>query len=286
MIQHGQTLSAVRKEMVRLLSGLYPPDEATAITRLVLDHLGFPPKDLILKGDLPADRQTLMQINKIVTELKGYRPVQYVLGVAGFHDLLFAVDESVLIPRQETEELVDMIIKENSDSSKIFCDLGTGSGCIAVSLAHALPGAEVHATDISQEALATARKNAERNGVKITFHHADLLSDSPFPKELRFDILVSNPPYVTEAEKSLMDPHVKDHEPSRALFVPDRDPLVFYRRIAGLAPACLNTGGCVWLEINERFGRETADIFARQGFGEVSVLKDLRQKDRFIKATL
>lgn len=283
MLQPGLSISDLWRSLNTLLGEIYPPEEARAVSRLVLEHLGYPQTNILMKGEDKADEAALMQINKIVTELKQFKPVQYVLGEANFHDLLFYVNEAVLIPRQETEELVDIIARENKDCCPVILDIGTGSGCIAVTLAHLLPGAEVHATDFSGKAIEVARGNARKNNCSIHFHHCDLFSVTPLPPAHKYDIIVSNPPYVTDSEKKLMDPQVLDHEPSTALFVPDSDPLLFYRRIAELTPQVLRKGGTVWLEINERFGEETAGLFRNKAFREVRVIKDLRNKDRFIK---
>ncbi len=271
--------------MLKILSDLYPQEESNAITYLVLNHFGYSRQDILLKGDTIVDSATVMQINKITTDLKLKKPVQYILGETFFLDLVISVNESVLIPRQETEELCDMIIRENRGTKKVICDIGTGSGCIAVALAKYLPGSEIHATDISRAALGVAANNAGQNQCRIYFHHADLLSDHPLPDKLKADVIVSNPPYVAESEKKMMMPQVRDHEPEQALFVPDNDPLLFYRRISELIPVYLKPGGVIWLEINERFGKETAKLFEKKSSG-FTVFKDLRNKERFIKVII
>jgi len=278
------TLNAVRRSLISHLGQLYPEGEASAITRLILEHCGFPPGYILQNGNELTRNAVIIQINEIVAELAQLKPVQYVLGEAFFHDLRFIVNESVLIPRQETEELVVLIAKEYRNRKVVLCDIGTGSGCIAVTLAHLLPTAEIHATDLSPAALKLARENALLNSCEVHFHLNDFLSDQPLPEKLLTDVLVSNPPYVTVSEKQQMESRVKDHEPALALFVPDEDPLIYYRRMAELAPSYLNPGGTIWLEINERFGKETCELFNTSPYKGTSIIKDIHQKDRFIKA--
>jgi len=283
MMYNGQTLSGIRKKL-KELAGLHnPPEEAEAITRLILDHFGYNTGTLILSANEPADPDLIMQINKIVPDLEEGRPVQYILGSTFFYDLHFRVNEAVLIPRQETEEMVDHIIRENKGRQGIIWDIGTGSGCIAVSLARYLPGMDVLASDISEEALAMAKENALLNDSRVTFILADIFADPPFPETFRAQIIVSNPPYVTVAEKAEMSQVVTENEPALALFVPTEDPLLYYRRIALLAAKHLNDSGVIWLEINEKFGAETAALFREAGFGMVELLRDIRKKDRFLK---
>ena len=212
----------------------------------------------------------------------------------------FFVNESVLIPRPETQEMVEMIAnfarRDNAcvirtgcdvktDSRPSILDIGTGSGCIAISLAKLIPNSDVTAVDVSEKALEVAKKNAEANGVNVHFVHDDILQ--PTIAELidnQFDIIVSNPPYVCDSEKSEMRANVLDHEPSSALFVPDSDPLIFYRKILEFAQKALKPNGQIWFEINERFGKETAELCREKGFKNVEIIKDFRGKERVIIA--
>ena len=214
----------------------------------------------------------------IAERLSAGEPLQYVLGEAEFCGRSFGVAPGVLIPRPETEELVALVGRAVSGRCRIL-DAGTGSGCIAVSLALALPEAEVQAWDISPEALSVAQGNAERWGAAVDFRLCDMLTATP---DERFDVVVSNPPYVCERERLDMTPQVLEHEPSLALFVPDDDPLRFYRALAALACRCLNPGGLLAVEINEAYGVETAALFSHSGLVEVQTVSDVFGKPRFV----
>lgn len=209
-------------------------------------------------------------------------PVQYVLGRAYFCDHWFSVSPATLIPRPETEELVDWIVSDAVGQERIL-DIGTGSGCIAISLADRLPGAEVSGLDISEAALEVAKDNARSIGVSLRWMHLDILEQVPPGK---YDIIVSNPPYVTQREKEQMRPNVLDFEPHTALFVPDEDPLLFYERIAVLSSELLAPHGWVYLEINEYLGNEVVSLMEKEGFSHVELRKDFLGKDRFVKCRL
>ncbi|HZI23532.1 MAG TPA: peptide chain release factor N(5)-glutamine methyltransferase, partial [Chryseolinea sp.] len=213
-------------------------------------------------------------------------PVQYILEEANFYGRTFRVSPAVLIPRPETEELVRLVVKMSSHFSKknlTILDVGTGSGCIAISLALELPTSEILATDISQEALNVASHNAKNLGASVQFHQHDILSANlPFS----IDVVVSNPPYIASDERITMRPNVKDYEPSLALFVDSADPLLFYRAIALQANRALMTGGVVVVEINERFGKEVAQLFITHHFKNVEIVRDVFGKDRFVKGIL
>lgn len=209
-----------------------------------------------------------------VARLARWEPLQYVVGRAPFYGREFAVSPVVLIPRPETEELVDRILKHASRPATIL-DVGTGSGAIAITLALELPQARVSAWDISPEALQVARSNAQRLGATVDFRQRDALLEPP---QTPIDLLVSNPPYVCRSERAAMRPNVTDYEPSSALYVPDSDPLLFYRALAGY-PASE-----AWVEINERFGGEVAGLFRQAGFAHVELLADLHDKPRFVHA--
>ena len=220
---------------------------------------------------------------RAVKRIAAQEPLQYVTGLAAFYGLLFDVNPSVLIPRPETEEMVDLILRRFAPETSLHViDFCTGSGCIPVTLKKQRPGWQVQATDISAAALDTARINAVKHGAPVDFFMGDLLTGSGVP-EGRWDLLVSNPPYVAQSEEKDMAPHVLNHEPHLALFVPDRDAVMFYRRLAAIAAERLNPGGSVWTELNPLHADESAALFRDKGFA-VRLHRDLSGKDRFLEA--
>lgn len=276
-----------KKDTIRYLISeirdIYSGEEAKSIAHMVLEYLGFSRRELVLRGDEELDDRLLPELKKISDELKRKKPVQYVLGLADFYGLKFRVNEHVLIPRAETEEMVDLLIKENNISCPRIVDIGTGSGCIAISLGKYIKGSVLTATDISSESLAVAMHNAMQNDVRIDFIKDDIFN-TLLQEQKHFDILVSNPPYVTESEKLWMHQNVIDYEPGLALFVPDSDPLKYYYKIAELGSQVLKHDGKLYVEINERFAEGTVMIFEKEGYEEIQVVKDLRGKDRIVKA--
>lgn len=274
------------------LKDLYPKNEILSFTRQIMEEIcGIPPHHLLFgKGKELSDTEKL-EIKEIIEQLKKYKPLQYILGKADFYGRTFRVDPSVLIPRPETEELIEQILndlKSETDRPLTLLDIGTGSGCIAVTLAKEWTKADVIATDLSAEALETARENARRLHAPVTFIRTDMLSpekaeaDIPFS----FDLIVSNPPYVTEREKADMEPNVLDYEPSLALFVSNDDPLLFYRAIARFGKKKLKKGGRLYFEINASYGPDTVRLLEEEGYREVRLLRDLSDKNRMIKANL
>jgi len=241
-------------------------------------HLALHPQWIITKEDESLFFEGL-------AALKQGKPIQYILGTSSFMDLTFAVNEHVLIPRPETEELVKWVIKDyqKSEANIKLLDIGTGSGCIAIALAKYLLSAEVIAVDISKKALAVAKQNAINNEVNIVFKLADVRSMDIGEQD--YDIIVSNPPYVLEKEKALMEKHVKNAEPSLALFVPDKKPLLYYEYLAKVGQKALKKGGTLYLEINEAFGKEVCDLLKNHSFSTIEIRQDLQGKDRFIKGT-
>ena len=232
------------------------------------------------------------QIQEIIDELKKYRPIQYILGETEFYGMKLIVDENVLIPRPETEELVECLIKEpppgplqRSGGGLKLLDIGTGSGCIAIALAKHLPGVEVYALDISEKALDIARLNAEKNQVDVFFFQYDILKDEPydFPQ---FDYIVANPPYITVKEKEILEKNVLDYEPHQALFVPDENPLLFYERIADFALKHLKENCSLYLETSSLYGQASAKVVEDKNFRFVKLLKDISGNDRIIIAKL
>ncbi|MCH7413056.1 peptide chain release factor N(5)-glutamine methyltransferase [Belliella sp. R4-6] len=222
------------------------------------------------------------ELYEALSQLLEKKPIQYILGTAPFYGREFKVDPSVLIPRNETEELVHLIIKENKRLNLRILDIGTGSGCIPISLALEIPSSKVYALDVSKEALAVAEENAEEHEARVEFFQMDVLREELPVKDL--DIIVSNPPYVCESEKSLMHENVLQFEPHLALFVSDEDPLVFYKVIAHKAKSNLKIGGKIYFEINEALGKATRNLLVDLDFSDVEVLKDLNGKDRMVKA--
>lgn len=279
------TISELRRTLIKELSAIFSSGEAQSVSRLILEHLGYSQITILNDPSALIEYKIQAEIRKIVIELRKSRPIQYILGKTEFYGIPIKVNGSVLIPRPETEELVEMIIRENSHDHPIILDIGTGSGCIAVALCKNLENSAVTAIDIDPNALMLARENAAINKVDIEFIQKSLF-DFSFPEGKRkVDILVSNPPYVSYAEKKLMMPNVLENEPDIALFVPDNDPLLFYREIVRLAKNDLASNGIIWLEINEALGKETRELFLEDGYKTVDVLKDIHGKDRFIKAS-
>lgn len=259
--------------------------EINAIWRLVMKHvMNYEPVDMILRGDHELPDFFPGKLDNIITRLLLHEPIQYILGTATFHGHEFTVTPATLIPRPETEQLVDIIIDENPGNDLRVLDIGTGSGCIAVSLALALRWAQVTAIDISQDALDIARKNAVTNKTKVQYLNADALHLTTLPCE-PLDIIVSNPPYVCDSERAGMEPNVLDYEPHTALFVPDNDPLMFYRAIARYATGALAPGGRIYLEINRQYGEETVRLLTSMGMEDATVMLDSYGNQRFVKAS-
>ncbi len=240
--------------------------------------------DLALDDDKEFSEAEISNWNFILEKLKTQIPIQYILGTTHFYGSEFIVDENVLIPRPETEELVDWIVKLNTKLSKKkdlkILDIGTGSGCIAISLAKNILNSAVFAVDVSEKALAVAEKNATLNKVTVTFLQKNILETNHLDQ--KFDIIVSNPPYVRNLEKAEIKPNVLDNEPHLALFVPDNDPLIFYKKIAELAAANLNTNGQLFFEINQYLGKETQDLLESLGLKNIELRKDIYGNDRMI----
>ena len=280
------------------LSSLYEEQEIESFFYIILEKLhGLKRIDLALNPQTVMDGAHLKQWKNIVSELKKQRPVQYILGETEFYGLRFLVNENTLIPRPETEELVELIIESTNyelrNTKLKVLDIGTGSGCIAISLAKHLPTSEVFAIDVSEEALAVAKKNSELNDVKVNYINVDILKINDL-KELathnpqlatKFDIIVSNPPYVRNLEKDEIKPNVLEYEPHLALFVDDIDPLLFYRKIAELAIKNLNPNGKLYFEINQYLGKETIKLLEDFGFRNVELKKDIYGNDRMIEGT-
>ena len=273
------------------LSSLYEEQEIESFFYIILEKLhGLKRIDLALNPQTVMDGAHLKQWKNIVSELKKQRPIQYILGETTFYGLTFLVNVNTLIPRPETEELVELIIKSFessvSGSGLKILDIGTGSGCIAISLAKNIPNAAVFAIDVSEKALAVAKKNAELNKVAIDFISTNILDvvtlSAVAGLDKQFDIIVSNPPYVRNLEKAEIKPNVLEYEPHLALFVEDTDALLFYRKIAELAIKNLNPNGKLYFEINQYLGKETIKLLEDFGFRNVELKKDIYGNDRII----
>jgi release factor glutamine methyltransferase len=266
------------------LATCYDSREIEGITRIIFeDVLLWQPIDIVMRENEPLPEFFDNRLASIISRLKRHEPLQYILGKARFHGHSFAVTPATLIPRPETEQLVDMIVDENPGSDLQVLDIGTGSGCIAISLARALKFAQVTATDISRAALEVAQQNAAALKTRVKFLEQDILSCRA-PSEA-WDIIVSNPPYITEQEKAAMERNVLDYEPASALFVPDDEPMLFYRPIASYASRALKNGGRLYLEINRAMGNLVCDTLQRAGLSNIQVHNDFNGNVRFVTAT-
>lgn len=283
MQENRNTPAAWLKFMATRLATLYPGREAQNIAALAIEEATG-----IRRLDLPAFNEKLLgtdqqnQLQKWLHELQQGIPVQYVVGNAWFYNRPFYVSQHVLIPRPETEELA-LWVMEHIHNNEYILDAGTGSGCIAITLAAEKPGCHVFGMDKSTEALQTATANNKRYGSRVILQQADLLQADCCKAWPAMDIIVSNPPYVTSWEKTHMANHVLGYEPHKALFVPDADPLVFYRAIAGLAQKKLKPGGSIFVEINENLGEETCNVFTKHDFRHCEMRKDIHGKPRMLK---
>lgn len=269
------------------LTNLYPKTEIDAFFfRLIENKLNFKLIDVFSKEDYIISSDILLDMNIVINKLKNEEPIQYILGKTEFYNLPFIVNKNVLIPRPETEELVNWVINQvkNNTSYKTLLDIGTGSGCIPISIKKNCPNLKVSTLDVSLKAIEIAKQNAVQNKVEIQFIHMDILQVKTL--ENKFDIIISNPPYVREIEKKEINNNVLKNEPHVALFVSDENPLIFYNKIADLAKKHLNTNGLLFFEINQYLGKETKALLHEKGFKNVELKKDLFGNDRMIKANL
>jgi release factor glutamine methyltransferase len=275
-----------RTRFISRLAEVYDIVEAESFFSIVLKELkGWGRVDLAMNPDVMLTTGEHQKWDLVLEQLLKQVPVQYIFGKAHFYGMEFEVSPSTLIPRPETEELVEMVVHENRQKGKIkILDIGTGSGCIAVSLAKNLPMAQVFAIDVSKDALEVAKRNAAHNNVEVTFWGEDILALKSLPTQ--FDVIVSNPPYVRHVEKAEIKPNVLEHEPHLALFVEDTDPLLFYRKIAGLGKSALNSNGRLYFEINQYLGNETAGLLEDYGYKNVALKKDLFGNYRMISCSV
>lgn len=281
-----QTLSEIRRLFLKNLPPLYGQREAQSLTRLCFSEItGSSGLQLQARADMPLPPENIRELQRVLAGLQKQEPVQYLLGHTWFFDLKLKTDKRALIPRPETEELVSKIVTRNSLSTPAVLDIGTGSGAIALALKSVLPGAEVYAADVSTDALELVRENAALTGLQIHPVQIDILREdlNSLPVS-QWDIIVSNPPYVTFAERQQMQPNVLAHEPHLALFVEDDDPLLFYRTIALQAQRYLKPGGWLYFEINEAYGAELEVLLKEMKFADLTIEQDLTGRDRFVIA--
>jgi release factor glutamine methyltransferase len=278
------SLKALHRQLTSSIT-LYEDQEKANIAYLILEDLFKITKtDLLLDKKIKEYDQE--KIKDIINRLNKAEPIQYILGHTEFYGRKFTVNKNVLIPRPETEELVDLIIKENRKNKNLtILDIGTGSGCIAISLSKEISGSEIFALDISKEALSVARQNAKDLNAGINFIEADIINNSENKlNDLKFKLIVSNPPYITDSEKKLMHQNVLAYEPDRALFVRDEDPLLFYRTIIEFSHEHLLPNGSCYFEINEAYGNDIRELFEKNNFTEIRIIRDMQDKDRFAVA--
>lgn len=268
------------------LQGIYPPDEIKSFTKILFENIcNIPPYQQVFHKDIEISEAQKQKLQEAITRLKNHEPIQYIIGSTFFFNRDFMVEPGVLIPRPETEELMEMIVRENQNKPIRILDIGTGSGCIPVTLSLELPQSTVYSADISEDALCVAQKNIAHNKATVSLIHCDILDDTAIPRlPQQLDIIVSNPPYVMESEKTGMENNVLVHEPHLALFVPDEDPLLFYNRIADLGRTLLKEGGRIYFELNALLAQESAEMMISKGYKQVSLHKDLFGKLRFLTA--
>ena len=279
-------ISDIRQHYKAKLLENYDDREAEALLFLLIEeYTGISKLKIIAEPDLTLTESELLKVHFAVKDLNNHKPVQYILGKTVFYGLPIRVSKDVLIPRPETEELVEMVIRENQDRKNLrILDIGTGSGCIAIALKKFLPGSEVVAVDISITALQMAEINARDNKLTIEFKRIDILAGNSSSILGCYDVIVSNPPYVRNSEKKLMKRNVLDYEPEIALYVDDLNPLLFYKAIAEFAANNLNVNGRIYCEINQYLGEELLNVFGDAGFNETELLTDINGNIRFIKA--
>ena len=273
------------------LDAVYGKEEVDSFFFICTEHyLDLPRFQLTLQPEFTLNKSETNTFFKVLEDLTQQKPIQYILGETEFYGLPFKVNESVLIPRPETEELVDIIIRSNSELSEEsqpkILDIGTGSGCIAISLAKNIPNAKVYALDVSDKALEVAKQNAKLNNVEVTFIEADILNERSWDlvfEHLEFNTIVSNPPYVRNLEKAEIKPNVLDNEPHLALFVEDDNPLQFYKAITNFAVNNLKPKGELFFEINQYLGNDTKQLLVDANFEAIELLKDLNGNDRMLK---
>jgi release factor glutamine methyltransferase len=275
------------KQFQSALTAVYSECESQVISKWVFEHITG--KKILLSNQPALKENQKTRLDSILSRLLDNEPVQYVLGETEFYGLKLKVDPAVLIPRPETEELVDWIVKDIealNHKNPTVLDIGTGSGCIALGIKKSVPEARLTGLDISNKALETARENSRLNGLDIQFEQMDILNTDLTKHTNQYDIIVSNPPYVLEKEKQQMEIRVAGFEPSLALFVPDSDPLLFYRHIVLFAKIHLLAGGSLYFEIHEKAGEDITGLLQQNGFAQIQLKKDMQSKNRMIRAVI
>jgi release factor glutamine methyltransferase len=283
----GITVFQLNRQFREDLEGSYPPEEIRSISMLVLQHFtGLSRTQLHTDPEYQIPEKTALQINEIIVGLKNQKPVQYMLGQTEFYGLQIKINADALIPRPETEELVDWIVKDCSGRTGLrVLDIGTGSGNIAISLSKNLNGPEVWATDVSASSLRLAKDNARNNSCLIHFLFSDILHATSASLPGMFDIIVSNPPYIPLSERSLLSKNVEGFEPSLALFVDDDDPILFYRRIASFGKLKLKQNGIIYVEVHEKYANEVKKMFKEEGYHDTELRMDINSKPRMVRAS-
>jgi len=278
-----QTIKDIRLYLAKELEGIYHEREVSALASIIIKTVIGLTKlhGLAMSEQLVSGEQTINIIN-ICNELKTGKPIQYIIGETFFYDCVIRVTSATLIPRPETEELVDLVISENSGFHGEIIDIGTGSGCIAIALAANMPGSIITGIDISEDAIIVAKENADLNNVNVSYMVGDIFS---LNTELvnKADIIISNPPYVRNSEKQQMDKNVLDFEPHTSLFVPDSDPLLYYTAILKVADEILSDGGRIYFEINEEMGKQMVRLAEKSGYSEIDIIRDINGKERILK---
>ena len=277
-------LSQLKINFTTVLQGVYDKEEVHCFFYILCDFfLQYSRFEVSMSQDTMVSETNIARFEKVLLRLKTQEPIQYILGTTEFYGLTFKVNEHTLIPRPETEELVDWVLSNlhDQDSELDILDIGTGSGCIAISLAKNIPTARVSGIDISEKTLEVAQENAVKNQVLVSFCKKDILETTALKN--KYDVMVSNPPYVRQLEKKAMNANVLDYEPGVALFVPNEDPLLFYRKIAQLAMVSLQTRGWLYFEINEYLSKEMDVLLKDIGFANIEIKKDFREVPRMIK---
>ncbi len=282
------TIHLAYKQLLAQLYEVYDNREAANIADMVIEHVTGQRKiERIVYKDLPVNEQQQVQLEKFAGQLLQHRPVQYVLGEAWFMKMKLRVNESVLIPRPETEELAEWIIndiKKSGNKEVSLFDIGTGSGCIPIAVRKKIPEVAVSAIDVSDDALQVAILNSIEQNVLVDFLHLDFLNEEEWNRLGKYNIIVSNPPYIKQSEEARMQNNVLKYEPHVALFVPDEDALIFYKAIVKFSTVHLKPGGSVYVEINEALGEDVVKLFKENDFQEVVLKKDMQGKDRMVKA--
>jgi release factor glutamine methyltransferase len=280
-----QTIKDTRDYLNMELDGIYQKPEINALSNIIIKTvMGVSKLHQLFMPEHRINREQVARIIEITRELKGGKPIQYILGETSFYDCIIKLNNATLIPRQETEELVHLIINENREYNGNIIDFGTGSGCIAIALAANIPGSRVTGIDISEDAISVANENARLNNVSVTFLNGDIFNfgNLSVPKA---GIIVSNPPYVRNSEKELMAKNVIDYEPHSALFVSDYEPLVYYRALINIADKILVGGGRLYFEINEALGDSMVSLLATSEYSDIKLTADINNKDRIISGT-